>query len=434
MECGEAAIDMWKIDQPEEQNSALEIEEDKPWFELGQYEEPLIQTVPRILRENEKNKDNFDPKLVSIGPYHYGDPRFELVQTLKTTLVRKFQYHVLFPSSNSTTLGVEALERLMFVDGCFVVYFIYCDVKGYVQMKNDHKSIILMDLLLLENQLPYIFLQALVVEFIPTKLGNDGQDHVNDIIKTFITRKTGAHLSQGNNPPPLPQANQGTIYPKHQYTIHPFIYWIFSEGNSWESGSSKSKNIAFGSNWHSFHSVDELKAAGIKCKTSHSSCLTDIKFQPHRLGTASLVIPTIIIEESFKTKWLNMSAYEACPDFLKDNIITSFLCFKDSLIHHPGDMKELHGQGVLDNLLTTRIWCYGDILAVGYSGVCLKTQLMSLSNAAFLHKRSLCLSVWIMEQLQRWGIWTPYGVVAGVLAFILTTIQTYFSVFPRNTH
>ncbi|KAJ4972235.1 hypothetical protein NE237_005334 [Protea cynaroides] len=250
---------------------------------------PLIQKVPRILRENEKNKSNYDPKLVSIGPYHYGNSRLELGHTLKTKLVQQFVSHVNTKTKNlqiyfqsedfnkvarearyyyandaTKSLDEKAFKCLMFLDGCFV------------------------------NQTPYILLQALAKEFIPTKPGNDGTDHENDDIETF-------------------------------------------------------------------------------------------------------------------TKWLNMAAYEACADFLNDRVITSFLCFMDSLIDSFADVKGLLQQGILQNFL-------GSDQHVADLFNELATDLTPNPDEV----------IWITEAVHTHfsAPWTLLAFLAAILVLILTGIQT----------
>ncbi|XP_042491679.1 UPF0481 protein At3g47200-like [Macadamia integrifolia] len=181
---------------------------------------PKIQEVPQIMRENEKNKINYFPKLVSIGPYHYGNRKLEEGQALKTRLVQEFSSYVQNISGKKKSLEAyfhskefgkvvseakncyamipkevstdEAFKCLMFLDGCFVVYFIHCVVnksKDAQMMKNHHKAIITMDLFLLENQLPYTVLQALVNEFMPPEKNYD--------IDKFIKKQTVARGSKG---------------------------------------------------------------------------------------------------------------------------------------------------------------------------------------------------------------------------------------------
>ncbi len=47
---------------------------------------------------------------------------------------------------------------------------------------------------------------------------------------------------------------------------------------------------------------------------------------------------------------LSLASYESCPDFLNDKEVTSYICFLDSLIDHPDDVKLLREAGIIINL------------------------------------------------------------------------------------
>ncbi|XP_062115209.1 uncharacterized protein LOC133829514 [Humulus lupulus] len=62
-----------------------------------------------------------------------------------------------------------------------------------------------------------------------------------------------------------------------------------------------------------FRSVMDLKVAGINLKQSKSSSLKDIKFSSS-LFSAELELPPITVDDSMAPKFLNLIAFEMCPD------------------------------------------------------------------------------------------------------------------------
>ena len=63
----------------------------------------------------------------------------------------------------------------------------------------------------------------------------------------------------------------------------------------------------------SFRNIRELKAAGIHFQPSGTSFLTDISFKCH-FFYGYLKLPFLFIDDSTKPMFLNLVAYEMCPD------------------------------------------------------------------------------------------------------------------------
>ncbi|XP_047262107.1 uncharacterized protein LOC124895721 [Capsicum annuum] len=113
----------------------------------------------------------------------------------------------------------------------------------------------------------------------------------------------------------------------------------FSEGGCYLRGE-----------WCPYRSAMELRRAGICFMPGKSRRLSDVKFTSFHCS-GQLTLPPITIDDSTKSEFLNLVAYEACPDTPDDFGITSFLTFMDSLIDHAEDVKELRSKGILLNFL-----------------------------------------------------------------------------------
>ena len=58
----------------------------------------------------------------------------------------------------------EAFARMMFLDGCFILQFMYCTAKnkrGDMGMKRHTIAFVHRDMFLLENQLPFLVLEGI---------------------------------------------------------------------------------------------------------------------------------------------------------------------------------------------------------------------------------------------------------------------------------
>ncbi|KAK1575522.1 hypothetical protein Q3G72_006199 [Acer saccharum] len=146
---------------------------------------PKIQRVPRILRGVEANQNCYDPLVVSIGPFHHLK-ELEITEKHKCTMAHQYaehagqSYDLLYnkvkaiagdarncfslDSSTEAVLDEEKFTKMMFLDGCFILQFIRCFVNDHkgLNMKLCLAAFVKRDLLLLENQLPFLVLGELM--------------------------------------------------------------------------------------------------------------------------------------------------------------------------------------------------------------------------------------------------------------------------------
>ncbi|KAK8712113.1 hypothetical protein V6N13_147363 [Hibiscus sabdariffa] len=99
-----------------------------------------------------------------------------------------------------------------------------------------------------------------------------------------------------------------------------------------------------------FRKAQELRNAGIWFKESETNRLTDVSFS-RTCFMGKLWLPRIMVDDSTGPRFMNLIAYEMCPDFENDFTVTSYICFLDELIDDAGDVKVLKDDGVLYNVL-----------------------------------------------------------------------------------
>ncbi|KAL2337815.1 hypothetical protein Fmac_012261 [Flemingia macrophylla] len=170
-----------------------------------------ISSVPDMLRG--PNEEAFKPKMVSIGPFHRGSTRaIQLMEQTKWRYMREFLdrnrnqgeqqvsriedcgHHILTMDNvvrasygGNTTLEPHELAKVMIVDGCFLLEFLYrlaCYTMELAENSlsttfsedpifEDQKKVLAVvnDMTMLENQIPLVVLKKLYRRIFPHPSG-----------------------------------------------------------------------------------------------------------------------------------------------------------------------------------------------------------------------------------------------------------------------
>ncbi|EPS69809.1 hypothetical protein M569_04955, partial [Genlisea aurea] len=140
---------------------------------------PKMRRIPAVLRSSSDSVD-YDPKMVSLGPFHHGKSEFHLGETFKRQALQMFlsdsgKDRRLFYNKivneideirdcyddDGVWVDDASLAEMMLVDGCFVVFYMEAVVSceklvralylvGMMGFSFAHR-----DMLLLENQIPF---------------------------------------------------------------------------------------------------------------------------------------------------------------------------------------------------------------------------------------------------------------------------------------
>lgn len=175
-----------------------------------------------------------------------------------------------------------------------------------------------------------------------------------------------------------------------------------------------------------FRSIKELKEAGIHVSPTETSSLRDVEFHIGFLGT--LKIPRIVVDDSTGSKFMNLVAYEMCPDFQNDFGVTSYLCFLDSLIDTAQDVKELRHAGMLLNYM-------GSDEDVAHLFNTMTTDLVP--DLQTYHRvtnkiRRYCENPWTTSIAKLYYThfstpWSIVGFLGALLGLLFTAIQAFYS-------
>ncbi|RWR75424.1 UPF0481-like protein [Cinnamomum micranthum f. kanehirae] len=422
---------------------------------------PCIQEVAKTLSKIESNKTCFHPCVVSFGPYHHGKHHLKPMEHYKEVASRWFisltagnnrvgaitneeaknvydKFIAKVPSVSSlrecyTDGATDEYNdadflRMMFLDGCFILYFIHLVVEGSDDLLQKghylNQPLIIRDMFLFENQIPYSVLTALM-SLKPEHCGHGSV--VYFIYMIFLPPRGFSFISHMITYFGLLVLGQVTLTMKEEPCDH-LLDLLRSQVINEAAGSSSSRS----GHWHYyFRPISELKAVGIQVSASNSQSWSDVKFRKGFINS-HLELPQIIVDDSTKTRLLNLAAYEMCPDGSLYRAVTSYICFLDSLIYNVDDVKELR----YNNILLNRLGSDEEVANLfkelatnlspesnAYSDVILGME--EHSKRHFNHVR-----LWISQFFHNnfTSPWTAISLVAGIFVILLTLVQTIYSV------
>ncbi|XP_058782691.1 UPF0481 protein At3g47200-like [Vicia villosa] len=406
-----------------------------------------IHKVPENLRNKNNHDKYYSPRAVSIGPIHHENKNLKIGDTYKFTLAAKyvrntpytpqflykkifdniseleglFAEDVLVLANNAESLqGFGSLEEKLswqlFVDGCFLLYLMD---DGNTQLNDDEEvpfkgthlfDLAMNDVFLLENQLPYLVLKLLWKT-----------DNEKELIKTMVKFLRynilyRPYMDLPNEPEP----------PIHLLDLQQkFILTKSDPKMKKQSGKYNLESL------NAYRNIEDLTAIGIKLKLSRTERPFDVDFSEGWFS-AELTLPEIVLNDTTIGALLNLTAYEMCSPLENDGEICSFVVFINSLIVHSEDVKKLRSEGILRNfigrdeevvdlfnIIRTDLLYYPDI----YGEITYKIH---------EHRFKKC-KIWLALAYRTYfsNPWAIIGFFAGVIALVLTFLQTWFSIYPR---
>ncbi|KAL6654780.1 hypothetical protein ACP70R_008245 [Stipagrostis hirtigluma subsp. patula] len=299
--------------------------------EVSLWQRHCIYRVPACIKD--LNPKAYRPQVVSLGPFHHGDPELRPMEEHKRRALRHLLRRAARPLEEFAAAVEDAADRLesaymdlgaewrgaggererfvemMIVDGCFLLEVMRVagaagkHVDDYAPddpIFSRHGVLYMMpyirrDMLMLENQLPLLLLETLVA--VETE-------------KPPGWRSTRSTSTAG------------------QYQPRPGPRYV-----------PESMDI--------IRSVVVLRAAGIQFKPSKTDSLHDIQF---RRGVLSM--PPVAVDDSTEYMFLNMMAFERLH-VGAGNDVTSYVLFMGNIIHSGQDVALLSSMGVILNAVGT---------------------------------------------------------------------------------
>ncbi|KAL4578664.1 hypothetical protein LXL04_014793 [Taraxacum kok-saghyz] len=409
--------------------------------DLGNQRPPSIFRVPRVCRDH--SPTSFHPRVVSIGPLHRQDKNLQGFEVQKTT----YLHHLLDRSGSnpdqtlqecvvkvsrkiklikscymeSTAYNDEELARMMVIDGCFILDFIHLlsEDDGPFPVNMLIAPSIVNDLVLIENQIPFFVLkdifESTILQFRPkTSLTN----HIKELLKHYNI--FGANLVKFN-------VKLDTTHHDH---ILGFLHKCFQPAHDIPRGCRKHPKR---------HLTMDLDRAGVNFRPNQdANWAMAMKLELPRFSCfpwfwckPTLKMPKVTLNDDSEPVLRNLIIYEQSS--LVPNYVTSYVCAMDMLIDTPEDVAKLVKSGVIANKL-----CSNEKVVKMINNVCKDVALLEFFyDREWQELDTYYSSYWpnAAAGLKRTYFSSPWNMIAlfaGVVLFVLTVVQTIFTIKAAN--
>ncbi|CAN6356041.1 unnamed protein product [Urochloa humidicola] len=401
-----------------------------------------IYRVPACIKD--LNRKAYQPQVVSLGPFHHGEPQLLPMDAHKRRALVHFLRRARRPLAEFAAAVTGARERLegayqglgdewrgagehrfvelMVTDGCFLLEVMRTatgwevnDYAGDDPVFSAHGLLytvpyIRRDMLMIENQLPLLVLERLLA----VESGKDvNEDVINRLVLLFLSPAswpptTGVGLALH----PLDILRRSLLYgPSPTARVPPP-----------PPTSPPDDDV--------IRSAEELYEAGVRFKRSPTSSLLDIRF--HRT-TGTLYLPAIAVDDTTEYMLLNLMAFERLHAGAGGgNDVTAYVFFMDNMVDDARDVALLARVRVVRNAL-------GSDKAVArlFNGLSRDVVLEPTSALDGVHRE---VSAYCRKRRNRWRAnlvhtyfrspWSFMSLAAAVFLLVMTVLQTVYTVLP----
>ncbi|XP_031282231.1 UPF0481 protein At3g47200-like [Pistacia vera] len=399
-------------------------------YELSMSSKFSIFQTPKILSRH--NEAAYKPNAFSIGPFHYrANKQLEATQKIKLKylrdlLSRSSNPEELYSQLIATIRSVqreardcyagsiescveEAFVEILVLDGCFISELFRKDAKKELRDPNDPiftmsclQKYLNHDLILLENQIPWIVLERL---FSLTKL-SPGKSLIELALKFF------SNIFSSKQPSVQPNEFQD-IEIKHILDLlrHSLLLPLSPDRFKGEP-----------TGWEAFPCATKINEAGITFEKRMAGSILDINFK-----NGVLKIPPLLIQETTETILRNLISFEqCCPNY--QPIVTSYAKLMDNLIDTDKDIEILSDKNIIDNWLNpedakqffNKLYHDTYVKQFFYHDICVKVT----GHSKRLWPR------WRFSYVHNYfgKPWAIVSQVVGTILLVLTLLQTLYAV------
>ncbi|KAL5721144.1 hypothetical protein ACHQM5_013740 [Ranunculus cassubicifolius] len=446
---------------PEKETPDWVIDMNKLMMEGIGYASGRSWTIYRVPKNMcDVNRSSFIPKIISIGPFHYGEKRLHVMEEHKKRYLFRLlgfesqsKIRLALPTDNvvkdapkleslagamklleektrdcyseTFNLSSDDFVQMMVMDGCFVVELLrlYHKFEAENEEEEDVEDPIFTtrwmlrtlqrDLLMLENQLPFFVLEKL---FEITSLGKEPS--LMELTLEFFN-------------PLMPREKELLKVETEDEISHLLDLYRTSFLSSVVSRKSKGT----GSHAHAeegqlIHCATELQEARVTFMKTKDSDLFDIQFKD-----GLLKIPILRIDDNTVPMFLNFVAHEQCDED-EEPYFTHHFMFLDSLVNAANDVSILHKNGIINHVLgsdkdiATFFNKLGREIVYDVRDSHLATQMKAI-NKYYRGYSDSRLRVWWTNLISNYfsSPWTFLSPLAAIILLLLTVTQTLLAAY-----
>ncbi|KAF7850119.1 hypothetical protein BT93_L5848 [Corymbia citriodora subsp. variegata] len=391
------------------------------------------------------NDKAYRPQAVSFGPYHHDNEHLRPMEehkqrallhflkrcgkTLKPFLeslskvarVIEESYDMLDSKWSSSEGAAGQFLKLMISDGCFMLKIMrtstqrtsiqtgdsYAPDDPIFSYHGERYTIpsIKRDMLMLENQLPTLVLNQLVTVATDSK---QDYEYINNLILKFCS--------------PFPRIT------KMGKCLH--VLDVFRKSMLMKPKKNFQYDLVFwmGYGQNIIRSAAELEEAGIRFKKNRTKSLLDISF-----ANGVLRLPVIIVNDTTESMFLNLMAFERFHLGARYEL-TSYLSFMDKIIDNEQDIALLHKRGIIQNNLETDKGAAELFNSMSKGMMLAPDDRLNFVLKKVSKYRKNPWNVWRANLFHTYfrNPWVILSLIAAVLLFALTIIQTVYAVLSYN--
>ncbi|CAO2189987.1 unnamed protein product [Urochloa humidicola] len=352
-----------------------------------------------------------EPSLVAIGPYHHHLPHLQKMQEVKVAAAKNFctylgcseeeVYRKIFTvaidarrcydasSPSMAKMSDEVFAEMMRVDGCFLLWFMTCQNDPLlIGCMLSSGPIFYKDLFLLENQIPWLVLDALT-EFMKQDYNGVLQAFLIEMVSPLspINQKKSWEVQWGCIPHRVfkkegqgaPATTTWNYKPPHLLGL----LWFFLIRNL-PAQKRESKQVVMEINGLSIGAM-ELVQSGVKLTASASTVtagrFADMKCQKKDMPffSGELSLSPLFLNDTVVSWLVNMAALESAEVMtnpvswdVDGYVVSSYLSMLAMLMDREEDVHELRRSGVLNSIFSNAqtldfFKCLGQNLRLGHN-------------------------------------------------------------------
>ncbi|KAK9127069.1 hypothetical protein Syun_015866 [Stephania yunnanensis] len=421
--------------------SALSQIEAKSSIASEKWKKRSIYKVPQSTKA--LNQKAYKPQVVSFGPYHHGAEQVKPMEEHKHRAFHNFirnsgkpimaYVEALFLVAEDLMEAYSYLEstgwsdknkflQLMILDGCFMLEILRANnaisapqvMYGNYDVKDPifsyHGKVYIVphiqkDMLMLENQLPMLLLEKLII--VEGKVEEDSLPaYLNETILKFFSPSLYIEKMQDK--------------PLHLLDLYRTSQLQGDPPKRIRPPNPVNEPV------HIDLSALQLHDAGIQFKASNTHSFKDISFQG-----GVLAIPTLTVDDATESILLNLVALERSHVGM-GNEVTSYVFFMDNIIDSAKDVSLLRQDGIIHIALGSE----KDVANV-FNHLAENVTPDPKGNLQDIHAR---INAYCNAKHHAWRAhlvhtyfrnpWAFLSLAAAIFLLVLTVVQSFYGIYP----